>query len=537
MPEMDQFGAQVQGQAAQQAMQQPMQMSTPLPLKILGAIPMMGLTQSVVFGATRYANTMFSGGFLDVGEGTKNTRLQGLRQSIGRRTGENIDQTMSDPADYAFGKNFLGRFAGKKIKAQATNVTPFAGVRLDSVARLGGVSGRNAPYTPYQGGAFVSDMLLKPKFMKNIARKFFGDVVDSGSEANPLFTGGVFGRLNTASRADNFQEAKKAADALRASPGFDEATATRAQRRTLARGAKAEANLARLESNLLKLGKQTNAPFMQSIVRNELARSGLGAIMDPASITDDAINAAIKSGTYDDVIRAGMGGMSITEKLMHTIPGQITKDLFGYGRIISGDFSKVLVSNEKIAKRVAGSFGRAMETTKIGSTGLFGPTGLVDDATHALKVGGFLPGASYADDAMNLLKTGDVKAMRSVAGQVGMKALREKQYGTALKMGGHYLGTYGKLAGKAFSAYGWATLAYDVGKGVGNAIMGGINFQKEALKSMKGSINKPIFGAGYKDNEVAATSRARGVMAIQNSRLNARSMLGSEGSMLAAHFG
>jgi hypothetical protein len=46
-----------------------------------------------------------------------------------------------------------------------------------------------------------------------------------------------------------------------------------------------------------------------------------------------------------------------------------------------------------------------------------------------------------------------------------------------------------------------------------------------------------MFGTGFKDNEVAATSRARGVMAIQNSRLNARSLLGSEASMMAAHFG
>jgi hypothetical protein len=88
-----------------------------------------------------------------------------------------------------------------------------------------------------------------------------------------------------------------------------------------------------------------------------------------------------------------------------------------------------------------------------------------------------------------------------------------------------------------FIAFGYATLAYDIGKGVGNMMMGGVNFAKDAMKSMQGTLNKPIFGAGFKDIEVAATSRARGVMAIQNSRLNARSMLGSEGGMMAAHFG
>jgi hypothetical protein len=71
----------------------------------------------------------------------------------------------------------------------------------------------------------------------------------------------------------------------------------------------------------------------------------------------------------------------------------------------------------------------------------------------------------------------------------------------------------------------------------GEVVKSGINLAKDAVKSMKGSIDKPSFGMGYKDNEVAATSRARGVMAIQNSRLNARSALGSEGAMMASHFG
>jgi hypothetical protein len=78
--------------------------------------------------------------------------------------------------------------------------------------------------------------------------------------------------------------------------------------------------------------------------------------------------------------------------------------------------------------------------------------------------------------------------------------------------------------------------AYQVGKLGGIAIKQGIDFSKDAMKSMQGNISGGIFGV-YKDNEVAATSRARGVMAIQNSRLNARSLLGSEGAMMAAHFG
>jgi hypothetical protein len=81
-----------------------------------------------------------------------------------------------------------------------------------------------------------------------------------------------------------------------------------------------------------------------------------------------------------------------------------------------------------------------------------------------------------------------------------------------------------------------ADLAYQLAKLGGMGVKGAINFGKDAMKSMQGNINGGMFGT-YKDDEVRATSRARGVMAIQNSRLNARSLLGSEGAMMAAHFG
>jgi hypothetical protein len=58
-----------------------------------------------------------------------------------------------------------------------------------------------------------------------------------------------------------------------------------------------------------------------------------------------------------------------------------------------------------------------------------------------------------------------------------------------------------------------------------------------AANSVKGSLDKPVMGMGFRDNTVAATARQRGVMAIQNSRLNMRSALGSEASAMYAHFG
>lgn len=81
------------------------------------------------------------------------------------------------------------------------------------------------------------------------------------------------------------------------------------------------------------------------------------------------------------------------------------------------------------------------------------------------------------------------------------------------------------------------SFAYDIGQMMGEGLRGAINLVRDANVSLRGSINKPAFGMGYKDTEAAATSRARGVMAIQNSRLNMRSLLGSEAGMMAAHYG
>lgn len=95
----------------------------------------------------------------------------------------------------------------------------------------------------------------------------------------------------------------------------------------------------------------------------------------------------------------------------------------------------------------------------------------------------------------------------------------------------------GALAIPGLQVVAAASLLYDLGKMGGEIIKSGINLRRDAHQSLQGSINKPMFGMGYRDSEAAATSRSRGVMAIQNSRLNARSALGSEASMMAAHFG
>lgn len=145
--------------------------------------------------------------------------------------------------------------------------------------------------------------------------------------------------------------------------------------------------------------------------------------------------------------------------------------------------------------------------------------------------------ASAADIALGktALKEGVVKTLGSkAAGEAGVSFMGS----LATKEGAMALGARtASMALPGINLLATAALVYDLGKIGGALVKSGVNLAKDAVKSMKGSIDKPGFGMGYKDNEVAATSRARGVAAIQNSRLNARSALGNEGSMMAAHFG
>lgn len=103
---------------------------------------------------------------------------------------------------------------------------------------------------------------------------------------------------------------------------------------------------------------------------------------------------------------------------------------------------------------------------------------------------------------------------------------------------GRFVGSGAVSTGlKAFNIAGWMLMAHDTAELIGKGVASAARLAVEAGKSTMGSINKPVMGMGFKDNTVSATSRQRGVMAIQNSRLNARSGLGSEGAQMHARFG
>jgi hypothetical protein len=157
-----------------------------------------------------------------------------------------------------------------------------------------------------------------------------------------------------------------------------------------------------------------------------------------------------------------------------------------------------------------------------------------------------------SEQAIKTFGTGLEKAGISFGGKVGAEAAEGALKGSVFKNLGkkgvlEALGTKGgakvlgvraaSLAIPGLNVVAAAMMAYDLGQMAGELVKSGINLAKDANKSLKGSISKPLFGMGYQDTEAAATSRSRGVMAIQNSQLNARSALGNEASMMAAHFG
>jgi hypothetical protein len=511
MPSMDQFSQDVQSQALVVPQQE---FQEPFFLKALAAMP--GTSSMVALNAGRYSNTMFKGGYLDTASGAT-----GIRQSIGRRTG-------------AFVGGNMGKASNISQKAQAmtmTNANPLGFTRFDSVARLTGMRGKAAPYNPFQNIAGIVDYAMKPDFIRKRAAARYGDDVINNTADNAIYTGGVFGRIKTADRAINYEKAVTKADDLRAALGGR--TATRSQQRVLNRGTKAADRLTKLDDSIIKLGKLTNANF----AREGATAFAQSTLLGPhVGVSDDVVSGILKTGAADSMIGSKASALGRTRAIYETIPGELSKSIFGHYNIMNnGNFANF--ADTAVGKRTTASFASALEKTKLGRTA-GGTLSVLDDAGQSAKSAMSIATrtSGYTDDAMDILNSG-VKGIRSSSATLAKTAFQAGDKVTAAKMGGQYLSTYGKTAGKAFSAFGYATLAYDIGKGVGNMMMGGVNFAKDAMKSMQGTLNKPIFGAGFKDNEVAATSRARGVMAIQNSRLNARSMLGSEGGMMAAHFG
>ena len=513
--------------------QQPPDLSSPYDFAMFTP----GIMQSALINSRRYGNTMLNGGFHDVA-GVGNARQLARAKKFGGVVNGQM-HIPGGPSSFLGGTsrspyNISPFFSKRAAKASAagktahinpsrTNIFNTRAVnRMNSVAALGGGDIKGA-YNPFQ--TFSSGVNgIVGKLSKNEGfRKAMGLADDFDPKTDRAFSGGVLGRIDTLNKINNIektigvgQRTIDSGGALkgRAQKRFIRAQAQRANiisnigqvqsaanpaMNTIINGpaVNAAAKSARAAARVAPLGAGVHGPAMASEVRAAVRAAGRGAVTagNAAAATNAAAIAANPSRAVASTMTRGVLSNRITT---------------AYNGILNaGDMTK---GQRIIAKRVAGRLG-----------GIPGVAQYMDDFGKAGK---------YAGNAIARAKGGT--KMMSMAAQYarsgGSRVIAAKMGAMgATRLGGAALGPLNVLA--------TGQLLYDIGKGIGKMAVGGINFAKDAMKSMQGTINKPMFGAGFKDNEVAATSRSRGVMAIQNSRLNARSLLGSEAGMMASHFG
>lgn len=155
------------------------------------------------------------------------------------------------------------------------------------------------------------------------------------------------------------------------------------------------------------------------------------------------------------------------------------------------------------------------------------------DAKFTGRATGYFSGAQAARQG-NLASAQWSMARTGGADNFFGKGLHEGAEGWAQKRIGARIAGSALTSGalRAAGPIGWALLAKDIAGFGGKMVGRGIKLSIEAVESAQGDLSKAGPGLGYQDNSVAATSRQRGVMAISNSRLNARSALGGEAAML-----
>lgn len=486
----------------------------PLLFDLAESLP--GVVSVAAINSRRYANTLFKSGFADVEAGTtgrKLSRAQKLGAFVGDSTAvpaRSSGMFMGGNSNFKFMQNLA------KKRAAKANATPFvtqslntnfrlkAFNRMASLTSLTGDKSRGF-YTPFQTLSGIGNTAVERlPSVRNFLGSMFGTPLNDGDRA---FSGGILGRIESINRINNIESTL--AKGRGSGSGF-------LGRRQTARYERAFAQKQKLVQNIARVQSLAN-PAMNAVVNNPAALAA-GRAAPTRAVTPRGL-AGARTAAVDDIItnaaaRANMAAIAddpIKAVSSTMTVGKISNAITSYyaGVVDPGNMTK---AQKLIAKRVTGRLG-----------GVGGFASFSDD---------FAAGGKYAGNFM--ARTFGGTKMIGMAGQYlqsgGSRAVAAKFAGMgAMRAAGGLMTPIGFLS--------MGQLVYDIGKGFGKIASRGVNFAKDAMKSMQGSINKPMFGAGFKDNEVAATSRSRGVMAIQNSRLNARSLLGSEAAMMAAHFG
>lgn len=503
-----------------------------------------------MFNNFRYQQTMLKGGFYD-------DAMFGGR--VGKALGRNkfrifdggMEATGLEARSFAFGSRFGTPTArGLKKLAKAAEgghgVYPMsAGFRANYLNPIHWFSGRmhsttvfgagsHANYYAPVGGGFLSttgnQVINAGRAVKRFATG--GKLFDKSAarEAENYFNGGVIGRLGAITRATRIAE----------------------------RGG----NLAKYDMNLARVMAMNNPASMTSfraysggefgriLPRNLNAGVTLGPgetfVPKIAGLAGIEGAAPVTMGMRRYATVEGMTGKyskAFTQNILTSGGGEEMRTMMGSAGMKEFGIGSIQMTDqfERLARPLAQTIeGGGAFSDFLASKGIARPFVSMEGAATAASAEaaeGFVAREAglMATELVEkgFIKTLGVRGAIKTVGAVGAEAGVKAGARIGLAVGGEAMLAAIPGVNLLFAA----DMAYNLAKLAGYGIKAGINFSKQGLKSMTGTMNNGIMGNGYKDNEVAATSRARGVMAIQNSRMNARSLLGSEATMMHAHFG
>lgn len=351
-------------------------------------------------------------------------------------------------------------------------------------------------------------------------------ITRTSKDSTPAFSGGIIGRMGALSKLEKRPVASRAA----------------------ARGNMNLARIAKMNGQGLMANVTQTGVITQNI--SPFAGAAHASIVAPTTIRTGSSISIASTPLAGLVDKAAKGeALSIGERrYMATMGVNATKSRsFMNSLLTSGGGAEM-----RTAMGTSGykTFATNVNNLMPGNTGgAFSGIKTIQMTETAEKIIRPLSGALERNASLRMLASSRGLAARHGAASLAteivdkgiLKSLGTKGAMTAIKHGGARVGL--AVAGEAALAavpglnlIFAADMAYQLAKLGGLAVKAGINFGKAGMKSMQGDMNSGMFGS-YKDDEVRATSRARGVAAIQNSRLNARSLLGSEGAMMASHFG
>lgn len=477
---------------------------TPLAFRMMENLP--GITSSFFFAQRRGANTLMRGGFMDDRRFLGPGKLGGFAKGSLTPTAPTSRAYYGSSARRARMAANAGTADGKMVLGKAARANHLT-MRPRALSRYSSLTMFNAAettpyYSPFQMMYKAGGGLAKRSsgFMKAV----YG--AEGLPEGEQVFQRGMVSMI-TAGRKMDVLERKAAKGSSRAL-----------------------AKVSTAQEQVRRLAMMNNPVLLGAPMTNLQAAKSLGGTIGMTNTTPAQRLAAgrklsARSGYLTSQIGTGASNITplnpgLTGNLMASA-GATTGSRFvqGYFRGALGfaDAGGLTDDAARGASRAVSHLAVALDRT--GKAGL-----KIDDAGRL--TGRFA--STFEGKAAQALEKGVFKTL-------GVK--RTIQAATNSK-GAMVLGARTAAMGiPVLNLLATASLVYDLGKMGGELVKSGVNLAKDAVKSMKGSIDKPLFGMGYKDNEIAATSRARGVMAIQNSRLNARSMLGSEAGMMASHFG